>query len=90
MDGKKCGYQNIENMEFLILMYNLFCSLFLLIAIYFRYDLVLRWKKSKSILTEYDTLYSTGLWKGMAAEMLCCLIAPYPWLGNFTITEYNV
>ena len=53
-----------------------------------RYDLVLRWKKSRNILTHADTIINTGMWKGLGSEMLICLIAPYPFFEHITVYEH--
>ena len=40
------------------------------------------------MLTEYDTLVNTGLWREMMAEIIISLIAPYPFLYSIKIKEY--
>ena len=51
-----------ELYENLILGYNTFCSFALVLSMYSRYQLYLEWFKARSLLTEYDTLISTGWW----------------------------
>lgn len=68
--------------------YNSLCTVLLVACIYLRYQTQLRWMKSKSLLTNYDTLVNTGRWKEMVAEMGICLLAPYPFLNNIYVSEY--
>ena len=72
-----------------VLVYNVFCTLALMLSIYFRYDLYLKWTISRRLLTEYDTLWNTGWWKQQIFEQFIVIIAPYPYLYEVTIAEYN-
>ena len=74
-------------MEFARL-YNMMCTIFLEFSIYIRYDVRLKWCKSVGKYTKFDTLSNIGLWKQMLFEMICCLIAPYPFLVGVNYKEY--
>lgn len=55
--------------------YNQICTLFLILSIYIKYDLQLKWSISVCMFTQYDTLGTTGLWKTMLFEILLCSIS---------------
>ena len=80
---------NFETKENILLLYNAFCSITLVVTMYSRYTLYLEWYKSRSLLTEYDTIRSTGWWKMLALECFLMLMAPYPFLQHLTYSEYN-
>ena len=61
----------------------------LIFAIYIRYDLYLKWYVTRSMLTEYDTLISTGWWQNFLLESAIMLIQPYPFLMGFKYYEVN-
>ena len=82
-------YDNIDRTRDMVLAYNSLCSIALIFTIYVRYDLNLQADKSLDLLTEHDTLWSTGEWKYMLFECLVVLIAPYPFLYDVTYLEYN-
>ena len=79
---------NIESYMNMVLSYNCICTLGLLVSVYFRYDLTLKWQISRGLLTEYDNLINTGWWKEMAAEFFINVIAPYPFLYGVKYHEY--
>ena len=55
-----------------------------------RYYLVLRWKKTKLILSDMDGLWNTGAWKMILFEIGISLIMPYPSLyGEMYIENAN-
>ncbi|TNV83855.1 hypothetical protein FGO68_gene17092 [Halteria grandinella] len=64
-------------------------NLLLAFSIYIRYDLYLEWYRSRHMLTEVDTLYTSGWWQSMVFEQIICLIAPYPFTYNYIYTEVN-
>jgi hypothetical protein len=66
--------------ENFILAYNAFCSFVLVLAMYYRYQLYMDWFKSRQLLTEFDTLLSTGWWRKMSVECFLMLLSPYPYL----------
>ena len=70
------------------LIYNMACTVFLLVSIYIRYDLWLEWSKTVQRYTKYDTLVNTGLWKSLLLEMIICIIAPVPFLDGIKYKEY--
>lgn len=72
-----------------LLAYNLFCTFGLVITMYCRYIQYLEWFKSRGLLTEFDTLNSTGWYKQMLIEQALMIIAPYPYLDEFRWNEYN-
>lgn len=55
-------------------------TLIFALTLYMRYDLYLQWFKSKGLLTEFDSITSTGWWRGLVLEILMALIGPYPFL----------
>ena len=67
---------------------NFVCTFFLLLSIYFRYDLLLKQNITANMYTSYDTLKTTGLWKYMVVELTLCSIAHYPFLDGIHYTEY--
>eukprot|EP00347_Sterkiella_histriomuscorum_P010295 403376853 len=79
---------DIADLMNLILAYNCFCTLGLILSIYFRYDLTLKWYISKGLLTEFDTISNTGWWKGMICEIIINIVAPYPFLYNVKYVEH--
>lgn len=54
--------------ENILLGYSALCTFGLTVAIYLRYDQYLEWYKTRNLLTEYDTLVSTGWWQNMVKE----------------------
>ena len=64
------------------------CTVFLLISIYFRYDLLLKQNITVQVYTKDDTLKTTGLWRWMIAELVMCSIAEYPFLEGLEYVEY--
>jgi hypothetical protein len=71
------GISDYQNM---VLFYNVVCTIGLCLSIYIRYDLYLEWNKSRGLLTEYDNLRNTGMWKYLIFELILVVIAPYPYL----------
>jgi len=74
--------------------YVLFCyialsTLMLAFSIYQRYDIYLAWCVSRNLLTEYDSLISTGWWKKLTLELVIILMAPYPFLMGLQYHEEN-
>lgn len=83
--------KKIEDMRLymnLILAYNCFCTLGLLLSIYFRYELTLKWYISRGLLTEFDTITNTGWWKSMIIEIIINIVAPYPFLYDIKFSEF--
>jgi len=58
----------LEKYEYIFRYYNLFCTFALVCCIYCKYDIYLKWYVSRGILSEHDTVFSTGWWKKMFAE----------------------
>ena len=75
--------------ENIFLCYITACSFSLVLTLYYRYDLHLKWYVTRGLLTEYDNLFSTGWWKMMVIEQFIALLAPYPFLQNIRYVEYN-
>lgn len=61
----------------------------MLLSIFIRYDLQLKWYTSRGLLTEYDNLKSTGWWQSLVVEFILVIIAPYPGLDKIQYHEYN-
>lgn len=68
--------------------YNCICTSFLILSIFIKYNLQLKWSVSVSMYTQYDSLRTTGLWKSMAFEIILCSMATYPFLVGIEIEEY--
>lgn len=66
--------------EDLLNVYITISSFALVYTIYLRYIYYLKWQIYRGLLTEYDTLISTGWWTQMVTEQIMMLIAPYPGL----------
>eukprot|EP00347_Sterkiella_histriomuscorum_P002571 403367638 len=81
--------RNIRTTRDSILSYNVFCTVGSMLSIYMRYDLYLQWNTSRGLLSEYDTLWNTGRYKGLILEVLLVVIAPYPGLYDVYYVEYN-
>jgi hypothetical protein len=64
-------------------------SIMLAYAIHVRYNLYLEWYRSRKLMTNFDTLITTGWWQNMIIEQIICLIAPYPFLVNYDYSEVN-
>lgn len=75
--------------EWVILSYITMSSCMLAFAQYLRYDLYLKWLTSRSLLTEFDTLISTGWWQKLALESAIIMIQPYPFLMGLKYYEVN-
>lgn len=71
------------------LVYNLFCTLFLVISLFTRYDLWLRWCISVRRYSKMDTLYTTGLWKNLLFECVLNVVAPYHFFDGIKYVEYS-
>jgi potassium intermediate/small conductance calcium-activated channel subfamily N protein 2 len=76
-------------MENTLLFYNLFCTLALVLGIYFRYTQYLEWFKAKGTLSEYDSLVSTSWYQSLIKEQLLVIISPFPYLDELRYYEYN-
>lgn len=72
--------KNHRETENILQYYNAFCTFALLCAIYFKYNIYLRWSISRNLLSEHDTLLTTGWWQKMSFEIILMLLAPYPHL----------
>ena len=70
------------------LKYNIGCTFCLVISLYIRYDLMIKWSKSVNKLTRWDTLKTTGLWKNLIVEILINIIAPYHLFDGIKYIEY--
>jgi len=70
------------------LIYDMFCTICLVISLYTRYDLWLLWSKSVGRFTEFDTLITTNLWRSLALEIVVSVIAPYPFFDGLMYEEY--
>ena len=68
--------------------YSVMCTIFLILSIYIRYDLWLKWSVSVNMIGPLDNLYSTGLWKYCLVEMGLCSISPLPFLKGFMYGEH--
>ena len=66
---------------------NMLCTIFLLISIYTRYDLKLKWEIRNKVYTPHDTLANTGIWKNCAIELILNAFAPYPFLEGLSYVE---
>ena len=71
------------------LVYNLFCTLFLIISLFTRYDLWLRWCISVRRYSKMDTFVTTGLWKNLLFECLINIVAPYHFFDGIKYVEYS-
>lgn len=80
--------KNHEAYEFVYQFYSLFCTIALIVAQYFKYNIYLKWYVSRNLISEHDTLLTTGWWKKMIFEMLLMLLAPYPFMQDIEYTEY--
>jgi hypothetical protein len=74
--------------EYLFRYYNLFCTFCLVLAIFCKYQTYLNWYVSRGLMTEHDTVLTTGWWKKMSLEIILILVAPYPFLHDVTYSEY--
>jgi hypothetical protein len=72
-----------------MLSYIALSSIMLAFAIYVRYDFYLQWFVTRNLLTEYDTLSSTGWWQKLTIEIFIVLVAPYPFFLGIKYTEIN-
>lgn len=68
--------------------YSLFCTLATCFGLYTRYVLYLDWFKSRGLLTEFETVQSTGWWKQLSYEIIIVIIAPLPYLEDYRYHEY--
>ena len=75
--------------EYIVLCYIAFSNLALAITAYFRYDQYLKWYVKRGLLTQYDTLGSTGWWKAIVIEQFIALIAPFPFFQGIKYVEEN-
>ena len=83
------GMEGHDNIEEVCLIYNAVCTLGLVLGMYFRYSLYMRWYVSRGLLTEFDTLISTGWWKDLTMEILLVMLSPLPSLQYIHYTEWN-
>ena len=70
------------------LIYNMACTIALIISIYIRYDIWLQWSIKVGKYTQFDTLINTGIWKTMVVEMVINAIAPSPFLDGVKYKEF--
>lgn len=73
-----------------LLSYITISSLMLAFAQYLRYDMYLKWYTSRQLLTEFDTMISTGWWREFAFETAIIMLQPYPFLQGMKYYEVNV
>lgn len=73
----------------MVLIYNVICSIGLILSIYARYDLYMRWHISRGLLTEHDNLRTSGWVKKFFLEIAINIICPYPLLDKYKYYEYN-
>lgn len=66
---------------------NMFATMCLWGSIWSNYQLFVRWRRSRHIFTEDDTLFNTGLYKNCIFEMFIGMVQPYPFLYNVTYKE---
>ena len=71
------------------LVYNFFCTLFLIISLITRYDLWLRWCISVKRYSAMDTLVTTGLWKNLVFECLINVVSPQYIFDGIKYVEYS-
>lgn len=49
-----------------------------------RYFFHMQFKKKRNLISQKETLFSTGEYKKLILEIILVMIIPYPWLqGNF-------
>lgn len=70
------------------LVYNMLCTICLVISIYWRYDIWLKWSITVQRYTTYDTLINTGVWKYVVGEIIVNIVAPYPFFEGMKYREY--
>ena len=66
---------------------NMSATALLGISIIANAQLELRWKQHKHILNFHDTIWNTGIWKGLCFEIIIIFIQPYPFLNKVTYHE---
>lgn len=75
------------------ILYNLWLSTFtclsLLITLNYRYVIYLKWNKSKTYITQHETLITTGMWKAMLIETIISAVGPQVFTQSLTYSEYN-
>ena len=80
--------QQFDTVNRMALFCNMMCTVLLIISIYIRYDLWLKWSITIKRFTIYDTLKNTGIWRSMVFEMLILSISPNPFLDGITYKEF--
>jgi len=89
-EGRLINQQNGTERSFGIevaLIQNMLCTICLVVSIYIRYDIWLKWSITVQKYTVYDNLINTGLWRVMVVEMGINCIAPYPFLDGMMYEE---
>ena len=74
----------LEKSEYLFRYYNLFCTIALICCVVCKYQTYLKWYVSRGLMSEHDSVFTTGWWKKMFLEILIIMIAPYPFLQSIT------
>lgn len=87
IDGLESGKDDKEEQVILNIIMAINCLL--AFAVYLRYELYLQLYRLRKILTDVDTLYTSGWWQSMMLEQIVCLIAPYPFTQGYIYTEVN-
>ncbi len=78
----------LQSSEYVFRYYNLFCTFCLVLSVICKYQTYLKWYVSRGLMTEHDSVFTTGWWKKMSLEIILVMVAPYPFLQDVTYTEY--
>jgi hypothetical protein len=64
-------------------------TLILAISLIANAQMWIRWKVHKHVFNSKDTIFNTGMYKTIMAEILILLVQPYPFLDGVKYKEYN-
>ena len=64
-----------------------FCNICIVISLLIKYDIYIKWCKSTELFSNFETIFSSGLWKSLLAEVILQLVAPYNFLSGYKYVE---
>lgn len=82
------GSTSFEKNESIFLYYNAFCTFALVLSTYLKYQVYNDWFVARGIHSEFDTMFTTGQWKGLLFETIFHMLSPYPHIQNLKYREY--
>lgn len=75
------GQNGAENMIY-------FCNLCIIISLYIKYDLWIKYSKAIDVFSNFESIISTGQWQNLLFEFFLNIVSPQGFLQNMRYVEY--